>query len=187
MGNKKKWKVKKRQDVSVSKWMQLEKHEVELPSGKIIDDYYINIIGNVAIFVPFLITGDLVLVRQYKHAYGEVLIELPAGFQMKGKTIEQSAVLELEEETGIKTTTNKLISLGSLANNPTKTTHTSYGFLVKALEFNSEQQFETTEDIDVLTVKPKACLEMVRSGKIKVADSVAFILKANMIYPAIFQ
>ena len=35
--------------------------------------------------LPFVRENEIVLVKQYKHALGEVLIELPAGFQQQGK------------------------------------------------------------------------------------------------------
>lgn len=183
----KKWKVIKEVDVSPSKWFPILQHTVELPNGKIIDDYFISPMGNVVMVLPITLENEIILVKQYKHALGEILIELPAGFEQEGKTLEESALAELEEEVGIKTTADNLIFLGKTANNPTKTTHVTYCYLAKNLEFNSVQNFDEAEDIEIIKVSPKKALEMVSSGEIWVADSVVNIIRVFFKYPDIFK
>lgn len=183
----KKWKILKEVDVSPSKWFPVFQHTVELSNGKIVDDYFISPMGDVAMVLPITVRNEIVLVKQYKHALGEILIELPAGFQQKGKTIEESALAELEEEVGIKTSSSNLIFLGKTANNPTKTTHVTYCYLAKNLEFNSKQNLEETEEIEIIRVSPKKALEMVMNGEIWVADSAVNIMRAFFMYPEIFE
>lgn len=183
----KKWKILDEKDVSPSKWFPVLQHTVELPDGKIIDDYFISPMGSVAMVLPITKDNKIVLVKQYKHALKEILIELPAGFQQKGKSLEESALAELEEEVGIKTSADNLILLGKTANNPTKTTHVTYCYLAKNLEFNSEQKLDETEDIEIITVTPNEALEMVKRGEIWVADSATNILKAAFQFPEIFK
>jgi ADP-ribose pyrophosphatase YjhB (NUDIX family) len=182
-----KWKIIKETDVSPSKWFPVLQHTVKLPDGKIIDDYFISPMGNVAMVLPITSKNEIVLVRQYKHALGEILTELPAGFQQKGKTLEESALAELEEEVGIKTTVDNLIFLGKTANNPTKTTHVTYCYLARNLEFNSKQNFDATENIEIIKVPPLEALEMVKNGEIWVADSAVNILRAFFQAPDIFK
>ncbi len=181
-----KWNVIKKEDVSVSRWLPIEKQTVKLPNGEILDDYFVALYGKVAMVVPFTEDNQIVLVRQYKHAYGDFTIELPAGFQKKGSTIEESALLELEEETGIKTNLGNLISLGHVSNTPTKTTHVTYGFLAKNLKFNSIQNLEISEEIEILKYSPKKTLEMIRDGEIIVGDSISFISKVYLLFPELF-
>ena len=50
--------------------------------------------------VPLLPDGDVVLVRQYRHAAGDLLLEIPAGTLGPGKDPEQAAAPELHEEIG---------------------------------------------------------------------------------------
>jgi ADP-ribose pyrophosphatase len=45
--------------------------------------------------------GNVVFVRQYRHAVGADVLELPAGIVDAGETPLECAVRELEEETGI--------------------------------------------------------------------------------------
>jgi 8-oxo-dGTP pyrophosphatase MutT (NUDIX family) len=183
----KKWKILKTKDVSPSKWFPVIQHKVQLGNGAIIDDYFISPLGNVAMILPFTKDNYIVLVKQYKHAIGKIVIELPAGYQQKGNTIKQSAINELEEETGIKTKISNLIPLGKIANNPTKTTQISYGFMAKNLEFNSQQNTDTTEEIEIIKARPQQVIDMLMKGEIWGADSVAFILKAYYQYPKLFN
>lgn len=57
--------------------------------------------GAVAI-VPFLSSETLLMVRQYRRAVDEVLLELPAGTREPGEPTDTCAARELEEETGYR-------------------------------------------------------------------------------------
>ena len=183
----KKWKILEEEDVSPSDWFPVVRHTVELPDGTIVDDYYLSPLGEAVMVLPVTRDNKFVLVKQYKHAIGEIVIELPAGFQQAGKTLEETAVSELEEEVGIKTAVSNLIPLGKVANNPTKTTHITHCYLALDLEFNSVQNLEITEEIEVLTVSPLEALVMIENGDIWVADSIVTIMKVFFKYPQIFD
>jgi len=182
-----KWTLVKEEDVSPSPWFPLVKHTVKLANGDVIDDYYYSPLGDVAQVLALTKNNEVVLVKQYKHALGEVLIELPGGMQQKNRSIIESALNELEEETGIKATTNQLISLGKIANNPTKLNQITYGFILFDAEFNSVQKLDSTEDILIMTKPAPEVLKMAINGEIYVTDSLNFILKAALAYPDIFE
>ncbi|UEG52351.1 NUDIX hydrolase [Mucilaginibacter daejeonensis] len=181
-----KWKVLKEEDVSPSPWFPILKHTVELANGKIVDDYYFSPLGNVVQVLALTPQHEVVLVRQYKHALGEILLELPGGMQQKGRTLIQSALNELEEEVGIKAEADQLISIGKITNNPTKTKQITYGYILFNAVFNSEQKLDETENIEVLTMPAPQVLQHVKDGLIWVTDSMNFILKAALQYPEIF-
>lgn len=183
----KKWEIISKEDVSPSKWFPIEKHVVKLPNGKIIDDYYVSTMENVAMILPITTENKIVLVKQYKHAIDEIMIELPAGCQKEEKTLEDTAIIELEEEVGIKTTKDNLVLLGKIIDNPTKSTRTTFCYLAKDLEFNSKQKLDETEDIEIMEVAPKQALKMVENGDIWTATSVATIVIASLKYPEIFK
>lgn len=183
----KKWKILEEIDVSPSKWFPIKQHKIELPNGEIIDDYFITDLSNVGMILPITMQNEIVFVKQYKHGVKEILIELPAGFQQKDKSIEESALAELEEETGIKTSIDKLIPIGRISNTPTKSTHITYGFLVTELEFNSVQNLEITEDIEIIKRSPIETIEMIKNGEIWVGDTVALIMKTYLMFPEIFK
>lgn len=72
---------------------------LRLPSGLQQELVVVDHPGAVAI-APRLPSGELLLVRQYRHAAGEWLTELPAGRLEAGEDPETAARRELEEETG---------------------------------------------------------------------------------------
>ncbi|QJD94520.1 NUDIX hydrolase [Mucilaginibacter robiniae] len=182
----KKWIVLEEQDVSPSPWFPLLLHKVQLANGQIVDDYYFAPLGDVVMVLAVTPDNQVVLVKQYKHGLGEILIELPGGMKQKGRTLVESALNELEEETGIKTTADKLISLGKISNNPTKTRQITYGYIVFDAEFNSVQKPDETEAIEVLTMPAPEVLQQVKDGGIYVTDSMNFIFKAAALYPEVF-
>jgi ADP-ribose pyrophosphatase len=181
-----KWKVLKEQDVSPSPWFPLLQHTVELANGQIIDDYFFSPLGDVVMVLAITPNNEVVLVRQYKHGLGEILLELPGGMQQKDTSIIQSAINELEEEVGIKATADELIPLGKITNNPTKTRQITYGYIVFNAQFNSKQKLDVTENIEVITMPAPQVLEYAKEGKIWVTDSLNFILKAALTYPDVF-
>ncbi|MEI6887219.1 MAG: NUDIX hydrolase [bacterium] len=183
----KKWKLLKSEDVSPSKWFPVLKQKLELPDGKIVDDFYISPLGNVVIILPVTKEKEFVFVKQFKNGVNEIMIECPGGNVQKGKTLVESALAELEEEVGIKTSSENLKLITKIASNPTKTNHISYCYIAFDLEINSVQKFDSTENIEIVKVTPKKALEMVNSGEIIVGDSVALINKAYFLYPELFK
>jgi ADP-ribose pyrophosphatase len=61
-------------------------------------------------------SGDLVLVRQYRHAIGRMAWELPAGSLKPGEDIERAALRECHEEIGMIPT--QIARIGSLFPTP---------------------------------------------------------------------
>ena len=184
--NIQKWTVLEEQDVSPSHWFPVTKQKVKLANNNVYD-YYFSELGDVVQVLAITKQNDVVLVKQYKHGLGEVVLELPGGMQQKDTSLTQSALNELEEETGIKTTAEQLISLGKIAINPTKLKQVTYGFIMFNAEFNSVQQLEDTEDIQIVLKPAPEVLKLALNGGIWVTDSVSFILRAAMMYPDVFR
>ena len=68
------------------------------------------------VLIPVTATGSVVLVRQYRHAIGKWLWELPAGSTDPGEDLEAAAARECHEEIGLRP--EKLTRLGSLFPTP---------------------------------------------------------------------
>lgn len=58
--------------------------------------------GNAAAIVPVDENGNIIFVRQYRHAAKEMLLEIPVGMIEKGEDPKEAAGRELEEEIGYK-------------------------------------------------------------------------------------
>ncbi|MBN2016317.1 NUDIX hydrolase [Candidatus Dojkabacteria bacterium] len=181
----KKWKILSEEDISPSPWFPLFKQKVKLPNGKVYDDFYISRLGDVAMVLPVTGNREIIFVEQYKPGVDEIIFELPAGRIKKESSIEDLAILELEEETGIKTA--DLISLGCICPAPTKDSTRVYGFLARDVEFNSKQKLDETEEIQVRTFPLKEVYEMIKNGKIYASDTIALLSIASIKYPEIFK
>lgn len=181
----KKWKLIREEDISPSPWFPLFKHTVELPNGKVIDDYYLSKAGDVSMIVALTKQREIVFVRQYKHGAGEIIIELPAGRVKKDTTAEQTAIMELEEETGY--VTKEIEFLGEMYAVPSKDTVQTYGFLVRNVEIVKEQNLEETEDIEVLLIPVSEVDQKIKSGEIRATDTIAFIKLAQLKAPELFE
>src|SRR5437868_5244959 len=55
-----------------------------------------------AVIIPVFADGTIALVRQYRHAAREYLLEIPAGTLSEGEAPEIGAARELEEEIGVR-------------------------------------------------------------------------------------
>lgn len=165
------WKLIDSEKAFDHKWFKVRKEKVELPNGKIIDDYFI---WDAHDFVNvFTITKDkkIVMVKQYKHAAKDVLLEFPAGFIDEGETPEETAKRELKEETGYEAEEFTLLS--SLMDNPTKQDGHTHIILAKNCEKKHEPSFDDHEDIETVLLTKEELLEKIHSGEIYSTASVA--------------
>ena len=95
------WRVLDRKSLlSASPWMEVFQERVQLPSDKIIDDFYRVVLPEFAVAVPQTTDGRFVLVRGYKHGLGRVTLSPPAGLLNQGEEPLVAAKRELLEETG---------------------------------------------------------------------------------------
>lgn len=80
-------------------YLTVVRDTVALPDGSHATREYVRHQGAVAV-VPLLEDGRIVMVRQYRHAVGQVLVEFPAGKLDPGESVLECAIRELREETG---------------------------------------------------------------------------------------
>lgn len=73
---------------------------ITLPRGERLEAEIVRHPGSV-VLIPVTDSGDLVLVRQYRHAIGRSAWELPAGSLKEGEDPRAAAVRECHEEIGL--------------------------------------------------------------------------------------
>lgn len=73
---------------------------ITLPGGQPLEAEIVRHPGSVVV-IPVADDGSLVLVRQYRHAVGRSVWELPAGTLKPGEVAESAAARECQEETGL--------------------------------------------------------------------------------------
>lgn len=115
----------------------------------------------------------VVLLRQYRHAAGRTLWEIPAGKLAVGEPPEVCALRELEEEAGIRAA--KLHRLTTLYTTPGFTDEVIHLFVATGLT-QGECSREQHELIETREVALDRALEMVRGGEIVDGKTVCALL-----------
>ena len=96
-----KWRVQRREELySMVPWLALYKETVELPNGKIIDDYHQLDLPDFTVVVARTPNGETIVVRQYKHGVRRISLTLPGGMVEADEIPVVAAQRELLEETG---------------------------------------------------------------------------------------
>lgn len=158
-------------------WFTVRKDICEAPSGKIINPYYIYEFPEWA--TAFALTEDnkVILVKQYRHAIGEVIIELPGGVvDDADKDFQTGVARELLEETGY--TFSSFESLGKISANPSTNSNWMHMFLAKGGKKVAEQKLDHNEEIIVELFSMDEVKQLLRDNKIVQAMHVTAILYA---------
>lgn len=109
---------------------KVRQDKIELPNGTIIDDYFVIVRPEVAVILPVTSNQEIILVRQYRHGAGEILLELPANtFNPNQESPQAVAIRELKEETGY--IADKVTQLATLYDNLVKDTNKINLFLAE--------------------------------------------------------
>jgi len=152
--------------------IRLRVDDVVLPSGKETVREVIEHNGAVAI-VAMDIEKNILLVRQFRHATGKQLLEIPAGGIDSGETPEETARREMQEETGY--TPGKLERLGGFYSAPGYANEYLYLFLATDLA-PARLIAEDTEEVKLVKMPLNDVVELIRNGEIQDAKSIAGLL-----------
>ena len=156
--------------------INLRVDKVMLPNGRettreIAD--YPNSVGIVA-----LDKGDnVILVRQYRHAVGRILLEIPAGGMEAGESPLDSALRELEEESGY--TAGCIEQIGGAYAAPGYSTEFLHIFLATDLKPGPSRNDED-EYIELAPVPLQNVMQLIRSGELCDGKSIIGLLTLLM-------
>lgn len=129
-----------------------------------------------AVIVPVFEDNTIALVRQYRHAAGEYLLEIPAGTLNKGEDPLIGARRELEEEIGVTSENiEKIVEF-----------YVSPGFLTEKMNVylatNLKASQQNLDDDEILTIEKLSFEEafaMIRSNEIKDAKTICGLILAG--------
>jgi ADP-ribose pyrophosphatase len=155
----------------------IRRDHLRLPDGRItkfdIDEHH----GSV-ILIPVDAQGNIVFVRQYRHAAGMDLLELPAGTLDEGEKPEDCARREIREETGMAA--GKLEHIGGFYLAPGYSTEYMHVYLATDLHYDPLEA-DADEFLQIETIPITPALEMAEKGEIPDAKSLAAFLMARPI------
>lgn len=114
--------------------------------------------------VPVTSSGEVVLIKQWRHGSQDWAVEIPGGLVDPGEDPLQAAARELAEETGYQA--RELTSLGKVNPNPALFDNTCHTFLALVDSEPGEPRLDPGESIEVFRVKAGDLPAMVASGEI---------------------
>ena len=145
---------------------------ITLPNGRNALREVVRHPGGAAV-LPIDNDGNVVLIRQYRHPLGCVVLEIPAGMLNAGETPRECAVRELEEETGY--TSANVRPLAQISPSPGYLNERIHIYLATDLSV-SEQNLDEEEFIEVEVYPLDEAVRMVFDGRIVDSKTVVAIL-----------
>lgn len=126
-----------------------------------------------SVILPIKSDGSVVFIRNYRFAVGETLLELPAGTIDPGEKPLQTAIRELEEETGYLA--GNIAPLTQFYPSPGFCCETLYSYVATDLTFVG-QKLDENEEITVEEFSWTDVRHFIRTGIIKDAKSLITLL-----------
>ncbi|MFN2427109.1 MAG: NUDIX hydrolase [Candidatus Binatia bacterium] len=143
--------------------------EVELPSGR---RCTLDVLKHPGAAAAVVFTTDtrIVLLRQYRHAAGLWLWEIPAGKLDPGEAPAECIAREIEEETGFRA--RSIVSLGVMLPTPAYTDERIWLYLATGTETGT-MAHGADEEIEVHQFEFDEALAMITRGEIIDAKTIA--------------
>jgi len=129
-----------------------------------------------AVVVPVFDDTTVALVRQYRHAAEEFLLEIPAGTLNAGEDPKLGAIRELQEEIGV--TAENIEKLTEFYVSPGFLTEKMHVFLATGLT-NVGQKLEADELLTVERYSFDELKNMIRNGEITDAKTMLGVMLAE--------
>jgi ADP-ribose pyrophosphatase len=154
---------------------KLRRDHLKTPNGR---ETQLEIIehGGSVIIIPIDADGNMLFVRQYRHAAGMDLLELPAGTRDGNEPYEECAAREIREETGMEAGT--LIKVGDFYLAPGYSTEFMGVFLATNLRHNPLDP-DADEFLSVEKMPVKDAIAMAERGDMPDAKSLAALFLAR--------
>lgn len=128
------------------------------------------------VVVPINSKNEVLLVKQYRHAVGKDLLELPAGTLEKNEPPEMAGPRELREETGCAAGHWQLID--RFYSSPGIVTEEMHVYLATDLTEGKIEPMED-EELEVVPIPWSKALSMAKNGEIVDAKSIIGLLLAE--------
>ena len=129
--------------------------------------------GGSVVIIPVDKDGNLLFVRQYRHAAGMDLLELPAGTLEKDEDPAVCAAREIREETGFAA--DKIEKIGDFYLAPGYSTEFMHVYLAQDLR-HDPLEADADEFLSVETIPYAKAIQMAERGEIPDAKSLAALL-----------
>ena len=160
--------MSKSKNIFTGKVLTLNIDTVTLPNGVTIDLEIVRHPGAAAV-VPLKDNGTVVLIKQFRHAAGGFIYEIPAGKLHPGEDPLHCAARELEEEIGW--IAGRLERLTSMLTAPGFTDEVIHIYQATGLTAG-RQQLDRDEVLEVLEISLEEAIKMIEAGTIRDAKTI---------------
>ena len=166
-------------NIYTGKVVTLNIDTVTLPNGATIDLETIRHPGAAAV-VPVKDDGTVVLIRQFRHAAGGFIYEIPAGKLQPGEDPLHCASRELEEEVGYRASSFELLT--SIFTAPGFADEVIHVYKATGLT-TGRQQLDPDEVLDIIEMPLAEAVNKIEDGTIRDAKTIvglqAVYLRSN--------
>ncbi len=166
-------KLIKTEEIYNGRIMKVKKDSVILPNGEDATREIVELNGAAAV-LPITEKGEIIMVRQYRCPFYEILLEIPAG-KLDSLTEDPyvCAVRELKEETGAVASEIKFI--GKTYPSPGVLKEVLWLYAATGLTFGSND-LDEDEFLETVKVPYNKALEMIKTGEIIDGKTICAIL-----------
>ena len=166
-----------REDVFHGRIFDAHRDRVSLPDGSEALREIVEHSGGVAV-IPVDADGFVWCVRQFRYAFGQHMLEVPAGKLEPGEDPLDCAVRELSEETGF--TAERYTYLGALYPSPGYCRETLHLYLATGLK-PGKAHLDPGEFLDVERHSLEELTELVLQNELPDAKTAMAVLKAKLL------
>ncbi len=168
------WKTLSRELIlDFSSYLAVESHTVELPNGRVIDNWPWVIIPEFVDVLPVLEDGRLLCMRQFKYGVGEVSLSTMGGMIDAGETPEQAARREMYEEMGCEA--RKMVFLGKYAVDANRRCGAAYLFLALDARQVAEPNSGDLEEQEIMPLTRNELRVAMLNGEFKMLSWAATV------------
>lgn len=159
------WKVLSSSYLFKDLWFTVRKDKCVTPENTIVDPYYVYEFPTWVTVVALTEDNKVIMVRQYRHALGETLMEIPGGcVDDTDNSLEEAASRELLEETGY--ICDQYDYLGKISANPSTNSNIMHMYLARNGKKVKEQELDHNEEIEVFLLSVDEIKELLKTNQI---------------------
>lgn len=159
--------------LDISPWFSVLKDTLQLPSGRVVDDYYRIQAPDYVLVAARREDGAILMERHYKQCLGRVILTSPAGGIDEGETPLQAAQRELLEETGYAAQSWR--SLGSFVVDGTRGICSAHLFCAEGLAGQASPVTDDMEEFELAFLTPDEIRQALSSGEIALLPDLAIL------------
>ena len=171
------WKLLKSEYLIKDLWFTVRKDTCERSGGKLVDPYYVYEFPEWVTAVAITKEGKFIFEKQYRHASGLTMLEIPGGcVDPEDKDLQSAIERELKEETGY--VFSEFHYLGKTSANPSTHNNWMHFFLATGGELVAKQVLDQNEEIELHLFSLEEVKSMLKTQEIKQSMHVTALLYA---------